>query len=136
VIRTVIRHLTAAQPESVLLINGENAPENQTGPLRRFSPHLVLLVDMAQMDERAGSVCWLPWQETSGLSASSHTMPPYMLANFLVTDLGCEVALIGIQPAQTELMAALSPVVASAVDSLSADIAQIVKQFYFPATDL
>ena len=35
------------------------APENFTGPLRRFRPDLVLLVDAAQMDAEPGTIGWL-----------------------------------------------------------------------------
>jgi len=114
----------------VLLIDAGNAPENYTGPLRRFAPHLVLLVDMAQMDCVPGSVRWLPWQETSGLSASSHTMPPYMLAQFLTADLHCEVALIGVQPLDTSLTMSMSPVVETAVDSVVSELSAIINRFY------
>jgi len=116
--------------KNVLLIDAGNAPENYTGPLRRFAPHLVLLVDMAQMDCVPGSVRWLPWQETSGLSASSHTMPPYMLAQFLTADLHCEVALIGVQPLDTSLTMSMSPVVETAVDSVVSELSAIINRFY------
>ncbi len=109
--------------DDVLILEGGPAPENQTGPLRRFAPDLVLLVDAAQMNESPGAVCWLPWQDTTGLSASTHTLPPYMLARYLSAGLGCEVALLGIQPAGTEIGAPLSPPVRQAIDSLVAALA-------------
>jgi hydrogenase 3 maturation protease len=74
------------------------APENTTGPIRRFAPDLVLLVDAAQMDAAPGTVRWLDWQDTSGVSASTHTLPPRLLAAYLIAELGCEVRLLGIQP--------------------------------------
>jgi hydrogenase maturation protease HycI len=87
-----------ARNHHILVVDGGHAPENHTGTLRRFAPALVLLVDAARMDEPPGAVRWLAWQETSGLSASTHTMPHYVLAQYLTAELGCEVALIGIQP--------------------------------------
>lgn len=104
--------------EQLLIVEGGHAPENHTGALRRFAPDLVLLVDCAQLDERPGSIRWLSWEETTGLSASTHTMPPYMLARYLAIMLNCEVALIGIQPADTALDAALSPPVQTAVNEI------------------
>jgi len=111
--RTLKRRL--AHKENILVIEGEHAPENHTGPLRRFAPDLVILVDTAQMQQPPGTVRWLVWQETSGLSASTHTMPPYMLARYLSAELGCEVALIGIQPAQLTISEAVSAPVQKAV---------------------
>jgi len=130
VVRRLAQELALQNQKNVLVVEGGNAPENHTGPIRRFAPHLVLLVDMAQMDREPGSVCWLPWQETSGLSASSHTMPPYMLARFLTTDMGCDVALIGIQPLDTSLTREMTAIVETAVASVAAEITHIVQTFY------
>ena len=91
----------AAGKERVLVIEAGPAPENFTGPLRRFQPDLVLLVDAAQLDGRPGAIGWLDLQSTGGMSASSHTLPLHILVSYLVAELGCQVALIGIQPEQT-----------------------------------
>ncbi|MBZ0281610.1 MAG: hydrogenase 3 maturation endopeptidase HyCI [Anaerolineae bacterium] len=104
--------------QDILIIEGGHAPENQTGLLRRFAPDLVLLVDAAQMGESCGMVRWLGWQETSGLSASTHTLPLYVIAQYLHTELGCEVALLGIQPAQMTICTGLSPSVKQSVDKI------------------
>jgi hydrogenase 3 maturation protease len=100
----------------LLVINAGPAPENHTGPLRRFKPDLVLLVDAAQIGEAPGTVRYLAWQATTGLSASTHTLPPYVFANYLTASLGCEVALLGIQPADTSIGAPFSPAVRQAVE--------------------
>ena len=121
----VVRALQSALPplDHVLLVDAGPAPENTTGLLRRFAPDLVVLVDAAQMDEPPGTVRWLCWQETTGISASTHTLPLHMLAQFLVSELGCEVALLGIQPASNQVDAPLSPVVEDAVDAVAAGMA-------------
>ena len=90
----------AADNERLLVIEAGPAPENFCGTLRRFYPDLVVLADAAQMGMQPGTVRWLPWQETTGLSASTHTLPLHILAQYLTAELGCEVALLGIQPAQ------------------------------------
>ena len=102
----------------LLIIDAGAAPENFTGQLRRFDPDLVLLIDAAQLNEAPGTIRWLDWQETSGLSASTHTLPPHVLAEYLVNELGCEVALIGIQPQGNEFDAPLSPPVQHAVEEI------------------
>lgn len=70
------------------------------------------------MNEVPGSIRWIDWQETSGLSASTHTLPPYMLSQYLVNELACDVALIGIQPQGNEFSASLSLEVQRAVDEI------------------
>ncbi len=113
----VLQPLFAANPD-VLIIDGGHAPENQTGVLRRFVPDIVLLVDAVLMGVSAGMVYWLSWQEASGLSASTHTLPLHVIAQYLTAEFGCEVALIGIQPAQMALDAALSAPVKEGVDDI------------------
>lgn len=108
----------AAEADQVLVIDAGPAPENFTGLLRRFGPDLVLLVDAAQMDESPGVVRWLKWQDTRGLSASTHTLPSYVLARYLSAELGCQVALIGIQPSDVTVDRRLSPKVKKGVEAI------------------
>ena len=117
----LVRELAERMPATpgVLLIDAGQAPENFTGPLRRFRPDLVIEVDAADQGAEPGTVAWVDWREADGLSASTHTLPPSVLASFLTADLGCEVALIGIQPAALDLKPALSPAVARAVNGLA-----------------
>lgn len=117
----VVRELAERMPATpgVLLIDAGQAPENFTGPLRRFRPDLVIEVDAADMAAEPGSVAWIDWRDADGMSASTHTLPPSVLAAFLTSDLGCQVALIGIQPAGLGLNALLSPPVERAVGQLA-----------------
>lgn len=120
-----VRALEAAlEPnDRLLLVDAGSAPENASGLLRRFAPDLVLLIDAAQMDEPPGAVRWLDWQEITGVSASTHTLPLHLLARYLMTELGCIVSLIGIQPATNALDAPLSPDVQDAVEAVAAGLA-------------
>jgi hydrogenase 3 maturation protease len=103
--------MRAARWKHVLVIDAGSAPENHTGVLRRFGPHLVLLVDAADMSMPAGTVRWLACDDTEGVSASTHTLPPSVLARYLAVELHCEVALIGIQPGDTTIGRPLSAAV-------------------------
>jgi hydrogenase 3 maturation protease len=101
--------LRPSASERLLVVEAGPAPENFTGPLRSFQPDLVLLVDAAQMDAEPGTVRWLDLQGAGGISASTHTLPLHILVSYLVAELGCQVALIGIQPEQTFTDAPLTP---------------------------
>ncbi len=116
----------ATFPLTLLAIEGGPAPENCTGTLRRFGPDLVILADAALMDEAPGAICWLDWQDTTGLSASTHSLPPYLLARYLTTELGAQVALLGIQPGQNAVGDPLSPAVRRAVAEVVAGLAGIL----------
>ncbi len=118
---------TARVAPTFIVIDAGPAVENCAGLLRRFGPDLVLLVDAAQMDEAPGAVRWLAWEETDGLSASTHTLPPRVLAQYLTSELGCEVALLGIQPADTTMGAPLSPPAQAAVQSVTQALAEMLE---------
>jgi len=93
-----LQKLGGSHPER-LVVNAGTAPENVTGLLRRFRPDVVVLVDAAAMNRRPGAVRWLERGCALGCSASTHTLPLGMLATYLRESLGCDVRLLGIQPA-------------------------------------
>ena len=105
-------------PPDWLVLETGPAPENYTGRLRRFAPECVLLVDAAHMGLTPGAVRWLDWRDTGGMSASTHTLPLHILAQYIENELSCPVCLVGIQGAQNEVGADLSPEVRQAVQSL------------------
>ena len=113
-----------ADTEDMLVIDGGNAPESYTGKIRQFMPDFVLLVDGADMDEEPGTVAWLDWEDTDGLSGSTHTLPLHVLSNYLVLEFGCQVALLGIQIQQLNMTLGnpLSPPVADAVNEIVAEL--------------
>jgi hydrogenase maturation protease HycI len=124
----VVRAMAPAAHERLLIVEGGPAPENQTGRLRFFQPDLVVLVDAAELGEDPGTVRWLEWQEAVGLSASTHTTPPSMLALFLVESLGCKVVLVGIQPQDIGFDTPLTAPVAAAVSRVVAELISLYGQ--------
>jgi hydrogenase maturation protease HycI len=120
-----LERLTSSCDHLLVLAVGP-APENFTGVLRRFGPDLVLLLDAAQMDAPPATVAWLAWQTADGISASTHTFPLSVFATFLTTELGCPVALLGIQPANTSLNAPLSPAIRQASESVAQRLAKLL----------
>jgi hydrogenase 3 maturation protease len=125
-VANALHPLVAVDPRA-LVIDAGPAPENCTGTLRKFQPALVIIVDAAQMDLQPGEVRWLDWRDTHGLSASTHTLPLHMLAKFLTLDLGCEVALIGIQPAYNTVDAPLSEPVQQTVTEIVRDLSAALR---------
>jgi hydrogenase maturation protease HycI len=114
----IARALQPSANDHLLIIDAGPAPENHTGALRRFKPDLILLIDAAQMDDPPGTIRCLDWRATTGISASTHTFPLHLFARYLTEELGCSIALIGIQPAQTLIGLPLSPVMQAAVDTV------------------
>jgi hydrogenase 3 maturation protease len=119
-----VRQLAARTPAppGVLLVEAGTAPESFTGPLRRFRPDLIIEIDAADLQAEAGTAAWIDWREADGLSASTHTLPPSVLAEFLSAELGCSIQIIGVQPAVLEMGRELSPAVAAAAKELAAKL--------------
>lgn len=102
----------------VLVMDVGHAPENSTGELRRFAPDVVLLIDAAEMGETPGTIRWIQMEDLDGMSASTHSMPLSMLANYLTLELHCEVALLGIQPGSNDFGETVSAEVLQAIDEI------------------
>lgn len=103
---------------NLLILEGGPAPENQTGKLRAFQPKLVLFIDAAHLDEPPGAIHLIPLDAIDGMSASSHSLPLSMLGHYIISEFGCQVEVLGIQPAQNEVDTELSPSVCVAVDEI------------------
>ena len=113
-------------PFSILVIEAAHAPENCTGAIRRFAPDLVILVDAAEMGDPPGTIRWLDWQDTTGLDAFTHALPPSMVARYLAAELSCGVAMIGIQAQNTSLGASVSPPVRRAIRSVTQGLTELL----------
>lgn len=96
------------------------------GAIRRFAPALVILVDAAEMGDPPGMIRWLDWRDADGLDASTHALPASMLARYLIAELSCEVAVIGIQVQDTSLGVAVSPPVRRAIGSVRRGLAALL----------
>ena len=121
----MLRKLLPAN-EHVLILEAGPAPENFTSVLRRFKPDLIVLLDSALMNDVPGAVRWLNWQDTEGFSASTHTLPLHILAAFLTEELGCSMALVGIQPEQTFADAPLTPRVQASAEHVAQAFANCI----------
>ena len=125
----VARKLMASPetPAHFLVIEGGSLPENASGPLRRFKPDVVVIVDAADLAEPVGTIQWLESQNIGGMSASSHTLPLSVLGQYLETELGCRVEYLGIQPGQLDFGSDLSNEVQEAVDEIVAEVIKFIK---------
>jgi hydrogenase 3 maturation protease len=104
-----LRLLSRLSSSTCQVIIAGASPENFTSLVRSFQPALVLLIDAAQMDELPGTIRWLTPKDITALPATTHALPLNLLSHYLQDELSCQVALIGIQPQQTEFQAPLTP---------------------------
>jgi len=107
---------------ALLVIEAGAAPENFTSRVRHYHPDLVILVDAADFKAHPGTIRWLDWRETEGLSASTHTLPLHLVGQYLSQEVGCDVALLGIQPAANTIGHDPTLLVQLVIDSLVMDL--------------
>lgn len=125
--RVLSQRECAADVDHILILEAGHAPENKTGELRRFAPDLVLLVDAAEMGEEPGTVEWISEDDIDGMSASTHSLPLSMLAQYLKLELNCKVILLGIQPASNEVGETVSAEVLQAVEKVAAGLDEAIR---------
>jgi hydrogenase 3 maturation protease len=119
---------------SLLVVEAAHAPENCIGAIRRFAPALVVLVDAAEMGDPPGTIRWLDWRDADGLDASTHALSASMLARYLIAELFCEVAVIGIQPQDTSLGVPVSLPVRRAIGSVSRGLTALLLEADVPGS--
>ncbi|NOG62194.1 MAG: hydrogenase 3 maturation endopeptidase HyCI [Chloroflexi bacterium] len=114
--------------DTVQVIAAGVAPENCTGLLRRFEPDWVILIDSANFDALPGTVRWIVPEDIEGISASTHTLPLSLLANYLETSLHCHIGLLAIQPLDVSSGEGISLPVQIAADALIEALVEALHQ--------
>ncbi len=114
------RKLRGLESRQLRVVDAGATPDNVTGLLGQFQPALVLLIVAVQLNKFPGTIRWFDWRDTIGLDAPPQLLPPYAIARCFVDDVGCEVALIAIQPRDNSSGAPLSADVHSAVNEIVA----------------
>lgn len=102
----------------LLFIDGGLAPENFSGLIRKFSPHQLLFIDAANLDGQPGEIDVFEMEELDGLSFSTHTLPPAILAEYLAAECSCTVKLLGIQPVTFGMEEPMSEAVIKSINTV------------------
>jgi len=104
----IVRQLRGRTSKRVKLLECETVPENFTSKIRKLNPTHVLIVDVAEFSKKPGTAKLLSVAKISGLAVSSHNAPLSMLADYLKHTINPKMALLGVQPKQTELGTGMS----------------------------
>ncbi|AGB01225.1 hydrogenase 3 maturation endopeptidase HyCI [Methanoregula formicica] len=95
---TAAREIDRQSIPGVQVFLAGTVPENITGPLRRYRPDHILLLDAAEMGERPGTIARIePGRVRAGLF-STHALPLPVVMEYIERDIGIPVTLLGIQP--------------------------------------
>lgn len=105
--------------KNVLLISAGTNPESFTGPIRRFNPTHVLMIDAAHMGEEPGVAKLIPIDLIRRESISTHHLSLSELAAFIKGTMGVEVALLGIQSKSISIGSDLTLELKNAAETIS-----------------
>jgi hydrogenase 3 maturation protease len=111
---------SAAQEGSLLLFEAGSLPEAAAGPLRRFGPDWVIFFDAADMGEAPGTICWIEPDQIDGVYGSTHAFPMGGFCHYLISELGCRVAIVGIQPKHLDFDSPVSDEVLRSISEIAA----------------
>ncbi len=96
--RELMKHY-ADQPQrsNLVIYDCGTLPENFSGPLRKFRPDLILMLDAGSFGGKPGDLLLASSEESEGMSFSTHSLPPSVFADFLINELNCVVQLLLVQ---------------------------------------
>jgi hydrogenase 3 maturation protease len=121
------RSARRGQPPSVRRVKiflGETAPENLTGEIKRFRPSHLVVIDAAEAGHKPGHLSLIEVSAIgSGGALSTHNLPISVLTDYLQKDTGCQVLVLGIQPASIHFGAEPTAAVLAAAERLAAALA-------------
>lgn len=113
--------------ERLKIFFGDTAPENLTGEIKKFRPTHLVIVDCADLGQKAGAIKLIMLEEIGGISFSTHRMPPKFLADYLKESISCDILFIGIQPKNIDFGVSLSKEVTDSVKIVSGLIKEVLE---------
>lgn len=113
---------------NISLIDGGSVPENFTGPIKKFNPSHLLIIDASLMNMGPGAISVVSKENIVNLSVSTHSMSLNYLIKYLEKGMGDElnILFIGIQPESMDLSMDLSDLVKDTCDELIKTLLKII----------
>jgi hydrogenase 3 maturation protease len=125
-----LRRRQAERPnETVLIIDGRETPESQTGLIRRFGPDLTIIVDAALGGHPPGTIFIVEREKIADEGVSTHTISLLYLVRYLEESIGSRVIVLGVEPLSLDFGAPMSPEVRQAVDEIVSEMSLCFGKF-------
>lgn len=119
----IVEDLRGKVSDDVHLIECETVPESFVDEIIGIRPSHVLLVDAALLGQRPGTAHLYEAEEVMNVpSISTHTMPLRVFCDYVTELTGASIALILIEPKDTEFGEGLTPELEDAVKRIEKDL--------------
>ncbi len=111
----IVQNLQGKLPKNVCLIECETVPESFMDEIVELKPSHVLLIDAAIMGLKPGEVRLYDAEKITNIpSISTHTLPIRVFCDYIMQLTKTKIALLLIEPGNTEFGEGLTPEVAVA----------------------
>ena len=111
----IIQDLQGRLPANVSLIECETVPESFMDEIAEFKPTHVLLIDAAVMQLKPGDMRLFDAEKVTSFPAiSTHMLPLRVFCEYITKMSGAKIALLLIEPCNTEFGEGLTPTVTDA----------------------
>lgn len=98
----IVKNLRNKVSGNVSLLECETVPESFLEPISNFKPTHVLIIDAALLNLKPGASRLVKPEEITGVSVSTHILPLSLFSKYLTEIMGAKVALLAIQPKETD----------------------------------
>lgn len=89
--------LFSGQTLKPLLLNTSGSPENFLGPIIRYRPNHLYLIDAVDMGLEPGATISMEWSPDIQLDAQPFSLPLDKFCLFISTECACPITIYGIQ---------------------------------------
>lgn len=125
----IVQELKNEVPKEVILYECETVPESFLEPITEINPTHVLLIDVAFLGLKPGTIRLInPEQITNFSPITSHTLPLRIFCEFIKKTTGAKIALLLIEPKNTDFGEKLSPEAKDAVELIVKLLTKLLKK--------
>jgi len=104
---------------SAKVIDAGTVPENYIQPIVKQAPQNLLIIDAVDSGASPGTVSIFESEQLNAFAFSTHTLSPRLFIDVICGQIEVDVYVIGIQPAQTRFVQAVSAEVDKAIQLLA-----------------
>ncbi len=125
----IVRDLKGKVPNRVMLVESETVPESFIDQIIEFNPTHILIIDAGLLGLEAGQARFMESAEALGptpSAVSTHTLPIRIFCEYLERTLGARIAMIIVQPKQTDFGEGLSTEVRRTAEQLKKTLLEIL----------
>ncbi|MGC8804769.1 MAG: hydrogenase maturation peptidase HycI [Candidatus Ratteibacteria bacterium] len=114
----------------VVVINCGQSPENFTSLVKKEKPSHILIIDSCISGKKPGSIFLLRPFDIKNTDVSTHRLPLYLLYDYLKSETGAKIIMLGIEPQCITSGALISNPVRQAVKEVVEFLLDFLKDRY------